>query len=96
MYQDVLKNSVCIQLEKVNHLVFFKGTEQEQEEAEAAEARNADTESQTFKAGDGIRYDWTSPIYTPVNFADWISRTKAFFRDWFYGMDRVFFSYYIG
>ena len=64
--------------------------------ATAYDGRNADTESQTFKAGDGIRYDWTSPIYTPANFADWISRTKAFFRDWFYGMDRVFFSYYIG
>ena len=50
MYQDVLKNSVCIQLEKVNHLVFFKGTEQEQEEAEAAEARNAEKLKTVFES----------------------------------------------
>ena len=50
MYKEVLKNSVCIPLEKVNHLVFFHGTEQEQEEAEAAEARNAEKLKNAFEA----------------------------------------------
>ena len=62
--------------------------------ATAYDGHHADTFTRTFAKGDGIQYERTT--YEPISFSDWIIRTKVFLWDWFYGMDRVFFSYYIG
>ena len=62
--------------------------------ATAYHGRHSDNMSRSFRQGDSIQYECT--VYDPVSFSDWIIRTKVFLWDWFYGMDKVFFSYYIG
>ena len=62
--------------------------------ATAYSGRHSDVMDRSFSKGDAIRYD--TETIEPVSFKDWLIRSKVFFGSWFFGMDRVFYQFFIG
>ena len=72
----------------------YKDGEQVTISATAYNGRHSDVMDRSFSKGDAIRYD--TETIEPVSFKDWLIRSKVFFGSWFFGMDRVFYQFFIG